>query len=256
MKEYELGSPENSGVEGLDNNQSERIRISVAQEVRNSPPGTLPGSMKIWADEIFEGEPLDWRRELEGEIKQVVAWKRGQLDYRRSRPHRRQYSKEILRPAMQSPKPRLGIAIDTSGSHLHKLPVVVTEIEAIVKQIGIRGNELLAFGVDTQATDPKPVKNPSNVLEEMEGGGGTDMRVGFQQLEMLGKQKKIDIGVLVSDLESGWPEEPPKGNIKYVVCGIVDGSSDWSMRYAQQAKDAMPWAKIILIDFDERKEQK
>lgn len=249
-REWELGEGEAPSV---DADRADQIRETVAQDIRKyaqSNPGSIPGHMKVWADEVLEGEPLDWRQLLRGQVKKAYsAWTKGKMDYVRSRPNRRQPSKDFIYPALQAPKPRMALAFDTSGSHLHKLGIVVEQTCDIVKQVGIRGRDLVAFPVDVVVGDVKKVHDPRKVLEDMTGGGGTDMRVGFEQLAKLNREEKFDIGIMFTDLQTGWPSSPPDGNMKYIVVGIVDSSSSWEMDWVGKAESAIgDWADVVIVD--------
>jgi len=254
LKDYELGE---DGAPSVDEERADQIRQAVAQDMRQyeaSNPGKLPGGMKVWADAILESKPVDWRALLRGQIKkQISSWTKGKMDYRRNRPNRRQPSREILYPALQAPKPRLALAIDTSGSHLHKLPVVVEQVQVIVKQVGVRGKDLLAFGVDVALTDVKPVNDPKKVLDDMTGGGGTDMAVGMEQLGLLGRRGKADIGIMLTDLQTGWPAQKPEGNMRYIVCGIVNPNNKWEMEWVDRAEAAISdWAEVVVIEVEDQ----
>lgn len=251
--DYELGSEYDDL--GVPEDEADGIIKATAEQIRqygeSNGIGKLPGNARLWADEILTAPPLDWRTILRGYVKFAVAWKKGQLDRNRSKRNRRQANPDIITPAWAAPKPRLAVAFDTSGSNLHNLGVVVDEIENIVKSVGVRGRDLLAFGVDVNVSDVKPVNNPRKVLEDMNGGGGTDMRVGFEQLGQLGRQGKADVGVLITDLQTGWPDQAPTGKMKYIVIGIVNGSS-WEQQWIDEANNAIgDWAKVLIVDTSE-----
>ena len=253
LGDYELGA-EHDGV-GLEEDEVDGVIKATAESVKQYGEqhgiGKLPGGARLWAEQELQAPPLDWRTILRGLIKNAVAWKKGQLDINRSRRNRRQPNPDIITPAWAAPKPRLAVAFDTSGSNLHNLGVVVDEIENIVKSVGIRGNDLLAFGVDVRASEVKPVNNPRTVLDEMVGGGGTDMSVGFEQLANLGRRGKADIGVLITDLMTPWPKEKPAGKMKYVLIGIVNGTG-YEESFIKSAEEAIgDWANIIIIDTSE-----
>jgi predicted metal-dependent peptidase len=259
LGDYELPSGDSSGI---DEAEAEDVRRTIAEDIRSheaNKPGSVPGYAKVWADQVLAAKPLNWRNILRGMVKTAISFKKGQLDLNRSRRSRRQYNPDIIRPAWASPKPRLAVAVDTSGSHLHKLGIVVDEVVNITKSVGVRDKELLIFGVDTQVGDVRPVKNPKKILEEMRGGGGTDMRVGFEQLALLGRQNKADIGIMLTDLETGWPAGRPEGSkMKYIVVGIVSrggkgyGGKSYVEGYIEQAEKALEgWANLVLIDTDE-----
>lgn len=250
IKEYELAEDD---AEAVDADEHESIKKQIAEEIRRqemSNPGSTPGNAKLWADEVLAHKPVSWKQVLRGQVKAAVAYKRGHTDYVRKRPARRQPIKDVVMPALRSPSPRIGLAIDTSGSNLHKLGVVLDEISRMTKQVGVRGNDLLAFAVDTRksgkiqkVTDPKKI--------DLSGGGGTDMRVAYTELAKL--SPKVDIGIILTDGETPWPTEAPSHNVKYITIVMVDLERPYSERIVQEAEDALgAWSKVVVVDVNEQ----
>lgn len=249
IKEYELAEGD---AEAVDADEHESIKKQIAEEIRRqemSNPGSTPGNAKLWADEVLAHKPVSWKQVLRGQVKAAVAYKRGHTDYVRKRPARRQPIKDVVMPALRSPSPRIGLAIDTSGSNLHKLGVVLDEIGRMTKQVGVRGNDLLAFAVDTRksgkiqkVTDPKKI--------DLNGGGGTDMRVAYTELAKL--TPKVDIGIILTDGETPWPTEAPSHNVKYITVIMVDMERPYSERIIQEAENALSsWSKVVVVDVNE-----
>ena len=246
---YELAEVD---AEAVDGDEHESIKKQIAEEIRRyarSNPGKVGGSAQVWAENVLAHKPVSWRQVLRGQLKSAIAYKRGHTDYVRKRPARRQPIKDVVFPALRSPVPRIGLAIDTSGSNLHKLGVIIDEISAMTKQVGVRGNDLVAFAVDTRksgklqkVTDPKKI--------DLSGGGGTDMRVAYTELATI--SPKIDIGIILTDGETPWPTEAPSNNVKYITVIIVDGSRNWTQNIIDEAEKAVGrWSKIVVVDVDE-----
>ena len=249
IKEYELAEDD---AESVDADEHESIKKQIAEQIRRqemSNPGSTPGNAKLWADEVLAHKPVSWKQVLRGQVKAAVAYKRGHTDYVRKRPARRQPIKDVVMPALRSPSPRIGLAIDTSGSNLHKLGVVLDEISRMTKQVGVRGNDLLAFAVDTRksgkiqkVTDPKKI--------DLNGGGGTDMRVAYTELANL--TPKVDIGIILTDGETPWPTEAPSHHVKYITIVMVDMERNYSERIVAEAEKALgSWSKVVVVDVNE-----
>lgn len=249
LEGYELAEGD---AEAVDGDEHESIKKQIAEEIRRyarSNPGKVGGSAQVWAENVLAHKPVSWRQVLRGQLKSAIAYKRGHTDYVRKRPARRQPIKDVVMPALRSPVPRIGLAIDTSGSNLHKLGVIIDEISAMTKQVGVRGNDLVAFAVDTRksgklqkVTDPKKI--------DLTGGGGTDMRVAYTELAAI--SPKVDIGIILTDGETPWPEQAPSNNVKYITVIVVDSSRGWTQNIIDEAeKNVGRWSKIVVVDVDE-----
>ena len=249
LEGYELAEGD---AESVDGDEHESIKKQIAEEIRRysrSNPGKVGGSAQVWADAVLAHKPVSWRQVLRGQLKSAIAYKRGHTDYVRKRPARRQPIKDVVMPALRSPVPRIGLAIDTSGSNLHKLGVIIDEISAMTKQVGVRGNDLVAFAVDTRksgklqkVTDPKKI--------DLTGGGGTDMRVAYT--ELAGISPKVDIGIILTDGETPWPTEAPSRNVKYITVIVVDSNRNWTQNIIDEAEKAVgSWSKIVVVDVEE-----
>lgn len=249
FKEYELGEGD---AEAVDGDEAESIRKQVAEAIRRhemSNPGTIGGNAKLWADEVLAHKPVSWKQVLRGQIKDAIAWKRGHTDYNRKRPARRQPVKDVMFPALRSPQPRIGLAIDTSGSNLGNLGVVLDEISRITKQVGVRGQDLLAFSVDTRKAETKfqPVNDAKKI--DLNGGGGTDMRVAYEELANL--KGKVDIGIVLTDGETPWPTQAPTNAVKFITLIMVQQGSSWAERVIADAEQAVgSWSKIVVIEVE------
>jgi len=246
--DYELDPTDN---DHLSESEIDSIRRSVAEDIKRheqSYPGTVPGNISLWADETLTAPTPDWRTILRSSLKQGISWKNGKMDYNRSRRARRSFHPDIIMPALRAPKARISVGIDKSGSNLSNLGIVVANVEEISKQAGVRGRELTAFGVDVKADKPKFVPVPSDVLKDMAGGGGTDMRVAFQVFEEQLRKKETDICILATDLETGWPSKPlDNSNARFIVLGVMN-TNDRNNHYLKEAEKALEgWATLVTI---------
>jgi predicted metal-dependent peptidase len=249
LEEYELGEED---FDSIDKDEADSIKIQVAEAARSmerSDPGSVPGYVTDWAGQVLAHKPVDWRTALRGQVKSAIAWKRGQLDYVRTRPARRQPIKGAILPALRSPKPTIMIGIDTSGSNLGKLGVIVDEIVSISKSVGVRGRDLRAFAVDVQASKAKIVNDPRKVLNDSRLGGGTNMVAGFEYAASV--KPKPDFFILCTDGETPWSSTPPKGsgNMKFLTLIVIDSSLGWSNSVVENAEKTVGlWSKILVID--------
>lgn len=250
--EYELG--DDPKTPGISPDEADLIRKEVAADIvryYKSNPGKGSRNAQMWAEETLEVPKPDWRTILRASLRTAFAWKSGKMDFNRQRRNRRQVINDVIMPALQSPIARIAVGVDTSGSNLHNMGVVLGNVEDIARKAGVRGKSLMAFGVDTVADNPSFVNNPKDVLSKLTGGGGTDMRIAFNVFEELGKKKKADIGILLTDLETGWPEKPlSTSNMRYIVCGIMNEKEDSKRgnHWIDSAEKALEgWATLVVI---------
>lgn len=246
LEGYELSEGE---AEAVDAEEHESIKTMVAEELKKyerSNPGSVPNNAKLWAETVLAHKPVSWKQVLRGEVKQAIAWKRGKTDYQKKRPSRRQPVKDVFFPALRSPNPKIGVAVDTSASNVHNLGVVLKEIEAIIKQVGVRGRDLLVFSVDTNSKgNLQPVSDVSKI--EFAGGGGTDMRVAYRELADI--NPSVDIGIVITDGETPWLDSSPKNGLKFITVIISDSGDSYSERVKVEAENSLSkWSKLIFVD--------
>jgi predicted metal-dependent peptidase len=246
LEGYELAEGE---ADAVDSDEHESIKTIIAEEVKKherSNPGSVPAHVKLWAESVLAHKPVSWKQILRGEVKQAIAWKRGKTDYQKKRPSRRQPVKDVIYPSLRSPNPRIGVAVDTSASNVHNLGIVLKEIEAIIKQVGVRGRDLLVFSVDTESKNNiTPVTDIKKVT--FDGGGGTDMRVAYTSLSEI--KPNIDIGIVITDGETPWLHESPKNGVKFITVIMVDEKDRYAESVISQAESALkPWSKIIVTN--------
>ncbi len=250
-RSWELDESDSSNIS---DEEVEGIRKQVANDIKKqhaSNPGSVPGNMLVWADQELQPVPIDYRKLLRGQIRaSVSAWRAGKVDYNRKRPSRRQVVPDVVYPKLMAPTPRIGVGIDVSGSMMWAMGVVVDQVTQIAKQCGVRGRDLLAFPVDTRVSgDIKPINDPKKVLENVKGGGGTDMGVGIAQLHELYAKNLTDIQILITDLQTDWPKQRPSDNAKYIIVGVVNGDNSYENTWVEQAREKIgDWAQIIIAD--------
>jgi predicted metal-dependent peptidase len=126
---------------------------------------------------------------------------------------------KIILPALRRPSPTVAIIGDTTGSMDNKaLGRAQAEVKGILKSTGAI-NDTLFLSVDAEVHNAKKIVKSSQI--KFYGGGGTDMRVGFEYL----KEKKIrpNVVVVFTDAFTPWPKvEYPW---KTIVIVIGDGNT-------------------------------
>ena len=105
----------------------------------------------------------------------------GMVDYSYRRPSRRAESTpSVIMPTLERPVPDVAIVCDTSGSMTGTLLArVLSEVEALLQRVGLRGTKVRVLSCDAQVHTVKRVSRASQI--DLLGGGGTDMGEGITQ---------------------------------------------------------------------------
>lgn len=228
---------------GVDDDRADLIRQQTAVEIQNHSRnrGNVPAGLARWAKELLE-PVVDWRRELASLVRRTFASVAGLRDYTYARPSRRhaamkQSGQEIILPAMRQPNPpKVAIVIDTSGSMSDDmLAWALSETQGVLRSLGASGRQVRVISCDADASTQR-VTNVSQV--KLQGGGGTDMRVGIEAA-MNGKEKP-DAIVVLTDGYTPWPDAPLKGTT--LIVGLTD----------EDASRSVPsWARTVVVSRQE-----
>ena len=222
----------------------QNIRRQVAEAIKEQAAknkGNVPGGWQRWADEILKPPKIRWENELARALRGTMATVKGNCDYSRSRPSRRQGAigwgpgKPII-SGMVSPKPKVLIIGDTSGSMgTEELSMIVRESNGILQAVG--------SSADFAACDAKlhvlrKCKSWKQIAQSLVGGGGTDFRPPF--VEALKMRPKPDIIVFITDGMGPAPETPPPGihTIWVIVNGYGKAPCEWGKHIIISTKPA------------------
>jgi predicted metal-dependent peptidase len=163
--------------------------------------GKLPGSLSRFVDEILRPK-IDWRA-----ILQVFVQPTGKNDYTMNPPNRRYIHLGLYMPSLKSNEmPPIVIGIDTSGSiSAENLNCFRAEIQSIMDNCP---TTIDCFYCDTKITghDIFTQDNPV-VFKNCRGGGGTDFRPVFKEIEKQGLRPECLI--YLTDLEGSFPDHAP-----------------------------------------------
>lgn len=220
------GGEEDEGK--LDPEEWDAARVAVAaaiREHRKKGRGQVPGGLDRWAEAELKPSPVDWRRVLsgavKGELKVSGAW-----DYTYARPSRRRVGGAIL-PSLRSPCLRATIIIDTSGSRGQEdLAGDLADVRAVLKSSGCQDVSVLT--VDAAVHGRKKVRTALQAGKLLEGGGGTDMRVGIE--EACKAREKPQVLVVLTDGETPWPKEAPPVRTVVVLPEGGPETPEWAVR--------------------------
>ncbi len=184
------------------------LRRRVAQAIRSAAQrGAAPGYWRRWADQHLEPR-VDWRREFAALIRHAVADQFGAVDYSYRRPSRRQAAfGPVVHPALRRPVVDVAMIVDTSASMGQRdLALALAEIRGVLRAT-CSGVGARILSVDAVVHSTQRVNRVEEVV--LAGGGGTDMRAGLAAVDRL--RPRPHVVVVVTDGETPWPAQPPRG---------------------------------------------
>jgi predicted metal-dependent peptidase len=223
----------------------ENLRRDTARDImeheKANGRGSVPGELVRNAEEILKGTRVDWRREMRAAVSKSVRTVRGRKQYDTKQSNRRMANAtKFIFPGTVTPTPNISIAVDTSGSMGQtELGLALGQIQSILNQAGSK-SRVDFIAVDAHSTEPSELKKLSDV--KLKGGGGTDMGVAVKSFDER-KRNRPDLGIIVTDGGTPWPDEKPKG-MDIIIAIVGQGASAEEYR-------GMPvpdWAKTVYIN--------
>ena len=137
----------------------------------------VPGSIRIYIDKLLN-PVIPWRNLLQKYMQEY-----SKDDYSWSRPNRR-FLPDLYLPSQYSPSIKhLVVAVDLSGSEsLEDTRVHLTEVEGLRNEYKLE--KLTLYSVDTKIRSKFEIDETESLLDkDLKGGGGTDFRSFFKELE-------------------------------------------------------------------------
>lgn len=205
---------------------------SAAMIQRGVLAGTLPGSMAREMETILvRPRPLaDHLREFLTNATTAD----GQYSYRRPSP---MAGRGFLLPsAVGEELPPVVVLMDTSGSiDERSLAISAQELREVADDLSI--TELRVLYVDTEVQDRQTFRHGEDIALQPKGGGGTDFRSAFAEIEALHGDACCIVGF--SDLEARFPLREPALPVLWIEVG----------RYGNAKA---PWGKVVPGTKDRR----
>jgi predicted metal-dependent peptidase len=229
-EEWDVGSPETSGVDGVDEVDAYAIKQEVATAIVSSREAT--GPLREWAMDMLKIRPLPWSAHLASTIRRAYGYRAGASVHSYTRPSRRQHAYgRVVAPSYRSPCPRLSIVEDVSASMEDQRARVRAVVEDACRHLGAT---VQCIECDDRVHSSRITT--TGRTSATHGGGGTDMRVGIETA-LLGA-RPADIVVVVTDCDTPWPDRPPAKPVIVAACGAT-----------QAFIDAVPaWARVIRVE--------
>ena len=228
------GEPSDGGrSEGRSEAEMERIRRQTAEAVRECVAkgrGTVPDSLKRWADEILAPPKVDWRRKLARAVRSAVA-AAGAQDLTFGKISRRQAGLGFgvgapIVPSLRGYKPSVAVIVDTSGSMGEiELSAALSETKGILSAVGAQVDLCVC---DAAVHGYKSVRRWDEALAMLKGGGGTDMAPAFEEISK--QRKRPEVIVCITDGHIGDPgPEPAYARVIWLLVGryVNEKPSEW-----------------------------
>lgn len=232
---WELGPPSKEEG-GISRHEQEQILAATARRIlEEKSRGTVPGAAAEWA-EAFATPKVDWRRELAAAVAlgAVSSSYGAKPTYRKL--SRRYSCGPVVRPGRETRKPRVAVAIDTSGSMSgDDLSAALAEVQAILERTS---RTLLVACVDAEVQQVSQVSSAKKL--QLHGRGGTDMCKALQWADDLHRKGQLDLLVLLTDGMTPWPAEPPRFEL---VVG-------WVHRKGAVEIDGPQWVKDSVVPIE------
>ncbi|MEV6930087.1 VWA-like domain-containing protein [Dactylosporangium sp. NPDC051485] len=232
---WELGP---GGAGGLSDQERDAVRFRVAEGIRGRP-GDVPRGWRRWAQEAFH-PPQPWRELLGAAVRTAASAPGAGEDYVYGRPARRSAALPgVVLPSLRRRPPRVCVVVDTSGSVSDaELGSALLEVAAIGRAVGGRRDQVGVESCDAAARTVVPLCRGEGL--ELIGGGGTDLREGFQRA--LRSAPRPDVVVVLTDGQTPWPDRRPPCR---TVIGLFHRNrpahrDDWEERPPQ-------WARVVTI---------
>lgn len=219
-----------------------KTSADVAEAMKGSGRGTVPGFMQEWAKTTQEQSLIMWQQVLSHIVRDATGRiMSGGDDFSMLRPAKRSHLRKILRPGLVDHQVVPFFVLDTSGSmDLVQLLAAVRETCAILRELGI--DEAYWCEVDSDVALEPVLVNLNFFMQdkfEFHGRGGTDFRPAFTALDRL--PVRPDIMFYWTDADGQAPDEPPFD--VEVVWGVIPG------RYGGNRKPAS-WGHLVVISND------
>ncbi|WP_344621086.1 vWA domain-containing protein [Dactylosporangium salmoneum] len=228
------------GAGGLSDQERDAVRFRVAEGIRGRP-GDVPQGWRRWAEEAFH-PPQPWRELLGAAVRTAASAPGAGEDYVYGRPARRSAALPgVVLPSLRRRPPRVCVVIDTSGSVSDaELGSALLEVAAISRAVGGRREQVSVVSCDAAAQTVVPLCRSEGL--ELIGGGGTDLREGFQRA--LRSTPRPDVVVVLTDGQTPWPERRPPCR---TVIGLFHREPPSWDEDVEPPPGPPDWARVVTI---------
>jgi predicted metal-dependent peptidase len=228
-----LGTPEGRGEADVSRARREVAEAIVSHASRGF--GSIAADLLRWASRELRPPKVHWRDKLRRLVRAGVSHASGKIDYTWSHPGRRQAcqsgvvlalgGEDVILPALRGLHPNIAVGVDTSGSMGEdEILRAMSEVDGVLRAAGV---PITLLACDCQmAGPPKKIQNMADAAKCLRGGGGTDFRVIFAEVEKL--RPRPSMFIFMTDGCGPAPEAPPIGmRVLWVIMGRFQKSAPW-----------------------------
>ena len=205
--------------------------------------GRVSNDLLRWAKSELRPPKIDWRDKLRRLVRAGISNASGKVDYTWARPGRRQAcqsqvalalgGEDIVLPSLRGFHPNVAVGIDTSGS-MGEVEIcrAMSEVDGVLRAVGV---PVTLLACDCQmAGPPKQIRNMSDAVKLLRGGGGTDFRPLMAEVEKL--RPRPSMFIFMTDGDGPAPPAPPVGvRVLWVLMGCYKPA---------------PWGESVVIEED------
>ena len=218
-------SSQEKGMDDVSNNEVEEIVKESAKQA-----GSVPAGIEKILEELTRITKLNWKQLL-----RLNCAKSIKAESRPSWKRLRRRSEVEVKGHVNNYKPRIVVAIDTSGS-IYGSPGTLEEFTGQLSNIqSCFGGEFTVVECDAQIQKVYKLRRSIKPDRKFKGGGGTDFRPVFDLCE---KELKPGLLIFFTDGEGAFPSQAP--HFKTLWASIYDNKSQY------------PFGDYIKIDINEK----
>lgn len=211
--------------------ESQRTRITIAKAMRETGRGRFPSDFERWVDDALRPPRIRWEDKLRRACRAAVAYRSGGDQAGYTRPSRRQggigYGPGCpILPSFRATRPLVTFLVDTSGSmSAEQLRVCMEEAKGVFSVCGAH----LDFVVcDAAVHAVRSVQSIQEACLLLKGGGGSDFRPAFDQIEAM--RPRPHIVVAATDGDIAVPECEPSGiKVIWLLVGSTRRPCEWGV---------------------------
>lgn len=204
--------PEEDDADGRTESEQRLTRITIAKAIRQSGRGNAPSELSRWADEMLRPPKIRWRDKLARTCRASIAFRPGSGHSTYTKIARRQAGlgfgpgRPVL-PSYRATTPRVTFLVDTSGSMGNdSLKRAMSEAQGVFDAAGAQLDVVVC---DAAVHGAKKVKSIKEACAMLKGGGGSDFRPAFEQIER--QRPRPSVIVAATDGDITVPDQPPSG---------------------------------------------
>lgn len=236
-RQHEYGPDVDIGAVSSFEGTEIRRRVAIEYREHAQRRGSGAGDAERWVKQVLTPQ-IAWEPLLSGAVRRAVGWAAGRGDFTYSRPSRRTASLPgVILPGQHRPRPRVSVLIDTSGSVDDALLArALGEVDGALLALGAADGQLTVYSVDAAVHTAQKVRRARDA--KLVGAGGTDLRVGFMQIEA--ERPRPDVVIVFTDGDTPWPASPPPGSV--VIAAVLG-------RYRTRLPPTPAWAvRVECVD--------